>query len=94
MTKEPPEAAERRAPELLYEWRLRAGLTQADAGNRVDVAQSTWSDWEAGRKSPGVAQAVALERLTEGHVPVATWPARPRRRSRRAGAAAKRGRDR
>ena len=59
------------APEQIRAWRENNGLSQAAAAERVGVSQPTWSDWEAGKKCPHVAQAIRLER--EAGIPVSAW---------------------
>ncbi len=62
-----------RAPELLREWRTKAGLSQEEAAKRLDVRQPTWSDYEKGRKAPRIALALKIASLTGGLVPVESW---------------------
>jgi len=61
------------APELMKEWRTAHGVSQASAAKACDVRQNTWSDWENGRKSPQIRQALRIARVTQQFVPVAAW---------------------
>lgn len=66
--------------QLLTAWRARAKKSQTACAEEVGVHQPTWSDWEAGRKNPRIAHAVAIETLTKDEagvpaVPVASWGA-------------------
>jgi transcriptional regulator with XRE-family HTH domain len=56
---------------MLRAWREQSGLSQAAAAERVGVSQATWSDWEAGKKCPQIAQAIRLEK--EMGLPVTAW---------------------
>ena len=62
-----------RAPELLKAWRERNGLTQSALAERVCVRQPTLSEYEKGRRTPGVEIAFRIERVTEGAVPAVAW---------------------
>lgn len=68
----------------LKRWRKGRGLSQTEAGKLMSppVFQGTWAAWETGRKPPSLGNALELERLTEGAIPVRVWVAthrRPRR---------------
>lgn len=65
------------APELLRQWRetRQPRISQQDAADSIGVRQATWSAWEGGRAKPQVEQAIAIERLTSGEVPVVSWAA-------------------
>lgn len=39
-------------------------LTQTAAASRAGVSQHTWSDWESGKKRPGLEQLVTLSAMT------------------------------
>lgn len=54
----------------LAAWRAAAGLTQAQAALKVGVSQPAWHDWEKGRRSPSLSNAVAIELLSNGAVAV------------------------
>jgi len=58
---------------MLRLWREREGRSQTDCAEAVGVRQSTWCDWEAGRKSPQIKSAGRVEKLTNGDVPVMAW---------------------
>lgn len=51
------------ASEQLRAWREAEGLSQSAAAAKVPVSQPTWSDWEAGKKCPHIAQALRLQEL-------------------------------
>ena len=57
----------------LREWRERQGLTQAQAAEKIGVAQNTWSSLETGKRkrTPKATTLEALEALTG--IPVAAW---------------------
>lgn len=59
------------APAVLRAWRTERGLSQVEAATAAGVRQSTWNDWERGRKQPRVTQANRLDRL--GICPVSAW---------------------
>jgi transcriptional regulator with XRE-family HTH domain len=58
---------------LLAKWRKQEGKSQTLCAEAVGVRQVTWSEWEAGKKNPQIASAVAIEKLTDGAVPVLSW---------------------
>lgn len=62
-----------RGPQLLKAWREGANRKQTECAALVGVKQSTWSDWEAGRKSPQIKYAGRIEELSDGAVPVMAW---------------------
>lgn len=57
----------------LRKWREAAQLTQHVAADRVDVAQTTLSDYERGTKCPPESVARAIEALTGGTIAAADW---------------------
>lgn len=71
--------------ERLREWREAAGLTQADAAEKIGAEQGTWGPWEKDKKRPSVDYACAIDRLTVGAVPVSGWgrPSKARSKKRR-----------
>lgn len=62
----------------MREWRRTAGHTQADAAALVGVDQSTWGRWESGVFVPSVLEAIAVEKVSKGAIPVRNW--RPAKR--------------
>jgi transcriptional regulator with XRE-family HTH domain len=50
-------------PEIINNYRLRYGLTQAEMAAQLNVAQRTVSRWERGEDSPGMAQKKRLRDL-------------------------------
>lgn len=62
-----------RAPAELKKWREAEGLSQGEAGKRIDVSQPSWSDYEAGRKTPRTKLALKIADLTKGAVSVDMW---------------------
>lgn len=52
------------ASDRLRAWRDAKELSQAAAAAKVPVSQTTWSDWEAGKKCPHIAQALRIQELT------------------------------
>jgi transcriptional regulator with XRE-family HTH domain len=57
---------------LLSEWRAKAKLSQTDASGRFGVSQPGYRAWERGTV-PKVEQALHIEKVTQGAVPVASW---------------------
>jgi transcriptional regulator with XRE-family HTH domain len=57
----------------LGRWREAAGLTQNDVAARVGVTQSRYSDWERGHGKPALNNAIRLEEISEGAVPLELW---------------------
>lgn len=55
----------------LREWRYENGVTQRDLGAQVGAYALSISQYELGKKRPGIDAAVALERVTG--IPVAAW---------------------
>lgn len=64
-------------PVLLRAWRERNKRSQAECSVAVGVRQSTWSDWEGGRKSPQIKFAGRIAHLTGDEVPMMAWTDRP-----------------
>jgi transcriptional regulator with XRE-family HTH domain len=65
----------------LADWRIEQNLTQAEAAEKIGVSRAAWQAWEGG-VPPGLGNALALEKLTEGAVTAAEW-VKPRRKGRR-----------
>jgi transcriptional regulator with XRE-family HTH domain len=70
----------------LRAWRIRAGLSQEQAAERVGTTQRTWGAWEIG-STPEADFIEAIEKLTSGSITFRDW-ARSRRKKRRDDAAA------
>ncbi len=68
--------------EKLRIWRERAGLSQADAAEKIGTKQRTWAQWESEGTTPEIDFAEALEKLTGGAVTMRDW-VRSRRKKRR-----------
>jgi transcriptional regulator with XRE-family HTH domain len=49
--------------DVLRAWRISQGLSQVEAAEKVEVNQSTWSDWESGKNTPRVHTAHRLSEL-------------------------------
>lgn len=58
-------------PEQLKDWMRRRGFTQADAARYLQVDEPYVSVLVSGKRTPGLANAVKLERLTG--IPVEAW---------------------
>ncbi len=69
--------------DALANWRLEQRLSQEEAASKIEVAQGTWGAWEAGLKQPGLKNALALDKLTNGIIAATMWPGSPRRRKLR-----------
>jgi transcriptional regulator with XRE-family HTH domain len=61
--------------ERLHDWRTDENrkLTLEAAGRLVGVRHSTWSEWESGRKDPGIEKAVEVELVTAGEIRIEHW---------------------
>lgn len=70
---------------LLKAWREENGLSQTEAGKRLEppVSQGGWGAWETGRKPPNLRNALQLEDLTGGFVPAVAWTEKPKKRAAR-----------
>ncbi|MBV9490825.1 MAG: helix-turn-helix domain-containing protein [Verrucomicrobia bacterium] len=54
-------------PEELKAWRARRSLTQAEASELFQVTETSYANWETGRKAPrGLARTRVLEVIEEG----------------------------
>ena len=58
-------------PEQFKDWMRRRGFTQADACRYLGFDEPYLSGLLTGRRSPGLANAVHIERLTG--IPVESW---------------------
>jgi predicted DNA-binding protein (UPF0251 family) len=57
---------------LLCDWRTKEGLNQSQAALRLEISQPGYWGWENGA-IPKVAQALRIESITEGAVPIGSW---------------------
>lgn len=55
----------------LKTWRKSRGLSQTDAGAKVEVSAATWCDWESHKKTPRGVHRDAIEVLTG--IPGSAW---------------------
>jgi DNA-binding transcriptional regulator YdaS (Cro superfamily) len=53
--------------------RVNPPITQADLADKLGVDQTLVSKWLSGHRRPNVDNALAIERLTGGAVPVESW---------------------
>lgn len=60
-------------PAKLLHWRKKQGITQFDAAKLLRVSQAALSEYENGRKRPGVLVALRIASVTAGEVPVEAW---------------------
>lgn len=66
-------------PTALAEWRQKQlnddgkPKTQAQIADLLHVSQASVADWELGKKTPKATHMLAIERLTGGAVPMASW---------------------
>lgn len=58
-------------PEQLKDWMRRRGFTQADAARYLAIDEPYVSVLLSGKRTPGLANAIHLERLTG--IPVEAW---------------------
>lgn len=58
---------------VLQTWLTANQVSNARLGGRLGVSRQVVWLWAQGRKRPSLLHAVALDRLTQGAVPVATW---------------------
>jgi transcriptional regulator with XRE-family HTH domain len=56
----------------LARWRETAGLSQKEVSKQLGVSQSAYCGWENGTQ-PQIHYALAIEKLTDGSVPVTAW---------------------
>lgn len=61
----------------LGEWLKQEGRLQRWVAQRMGVHPSAVNRWVAGTRRPNSHQALALEELTSGMVPVTSWDASP-----------------
>lgn len=61
--------------ERLRAWReaQTPELKLTAAARELGVSHPFWSDIEAGKRSPGIETAIAIENLTAGAIPVELW---------------------
>lgn len=50
--------------DLLKTWRISHGLTQAEAGSRINVSQNFWRNLESGMKQPSIDTLVLISKET------------------------------
>lgn len=62
---------QRSASELLREW--RGERTQIEASALLGVSQTALSDYESGKKIPGLDVAFRIEEVTKRRVRAAMW---------------------
>lgn len=60
-------------PEALSAWRKSAGKSQTECAETLGVRQATWSEWEAGHRSPRIKHALAIAKMSGGAVPIEVW---------------------
>lgn len=58
---------------LLADYLNEHAESQSAFARRAGVSESALSDWLRGRRNPDVTSAVAIERATDGAVPVESW---------------------
>ncbi|KXT83509.1 transcriptional regulator, Cro/CI family [Streptococcus oralis] len=52
-------------PQRLKELRLKKGLTQTELGEKVGVKQSTFTNWENGKREPSFENLIKLADLLD-----------------------------
>ena len=57
----------------MRKWRKKADLSQEAAAALVSVDQSTWARWERGTVQPSLDQAVRIQEISKGEMPVHMW---------------------
>jgi hypothetical protein len=60
-------------PQLLAEWIDSGGRKQGWVADQINVGPQALTKWLNGERSPQIVYRFALERLTDGAVPVAAW---------------------
>lgn len=60
-------------PAALSAWRKAAEKSQTECAEAVGVRQATWSEWEAGHRSPRIKHALAIAKMSGGKVPITVW---------------------
>lgn len=56
--------SENQGRSAIRKWRERNGVSQRELAQRLAISATEISDYEAGRRVPGLARAFALERVT------------------------------
>ena len=69
----PEEEQPRAAAKKLRIWLKSGGWTNREFAELVFVTPETFSRWLAGKTTPGIHRAVAMDILTEGAVPAQDW---------------------
>jgi len=49
------------------------GMTQTELATLIGISRGHMSEITSGKKTPGLALAIAIERATNGAVPVMSW---------------------
>lgn len=57
----------------LYTYLAREGITQEKFADMLGVSQSLVSKYRSGTRTPSLATALKISRLTDGQVPVECW---------------------
>ncbi len=53
-------------PRQIKAIRLKLGLTQAEAADKVGSAQGIWAAWETGQRKPSRQSAILIDLLKRG----------------------------
>ncbi len=53
-------------PKEIKKIRVKLGLTQAEAAEKVGSAQGIWAAWETGRRKPSRQSALLIDLLKRG----------------------------
>jgi predicted transcriptional regulator len=62
-----------RAGKVLRDWRSAQGLSQATLAEMLDTDQPRICKWERGYWEPTVQEAILLDEMSKGAVPVRAW---------------------
>lgn len=57
----------------LAEYIASAGLTQAEFSRQTGIPQPMVCQWSCGKRRPGLASALAIEKATGGKIPASYW---------------------
>jgi transcriptional regulator with XRE-family HTH domain len=62
----------------LHDWLEKTGTTQLEFSEKSGIPQPLVSRYASGKSRPHVENALAIERATDGKVPVESWAKKKR----------------
>jgi len=57
----------------LKEWRVKEGISQREAADRIGVDMMQFSKYERGLHKPNRPRSNRIEEVTQGHCPSTAW---------------------